>query len=246
MATKNSKQPKAERAKALIQQQQRRERRRRAWIIGGVVLAVVVIVVAGIYAQANRDKTGQAAAEVPGNLTSQFSVTVGKSSAPTTITLYEDLQCPVCRDFEAVTGDPVRAAIDAGKVKVDYHLVAFLDRASTTNYSSRALNAAMTVLDTTGPDAFLKYHTLLFDNQPPEGSAGLTDQQLIDYAVKAGATRSAVTQPIKDDRYHQWVLNATNQMSLDHVTGTPTVYIDGKSQGNDPTAAARAVLAAIK
>jgi protein-disulfide isomerase len=247
MATKSSRQQsKTERAQAVIREQQRKERARNLTIVGAVVVAVVLIAGAGFYAQSKRDKTGQTANAVPGNLTGTYSVTVGKSSAPTTITLYEDLQCPICREFEAVTGPQVRAAIAAGKAKVDYHMVAFLDRSSTTNYSSRALNAAMAVLDTAGPDVFLKYHTLLYDNQPAEGGAGLTDQQLIDYAVQAGADRSKVTGPIRDNKYHQWVLNATDQMSKDGVTGTPTVSINGKMQGSDPQAAAQAVLAAVQ
>jgi protein-disulfide isomerase len=128
-------------------------------------------------------------------------------------------------------------------------MVAFLDRSSSTRYSSRALNAAAVVLDTAGPQVFLKYHNLLYAHQPAEGSAGLTDQQLIDYAVQSGADRSAVTAPIDNDIYAQWVLNATDQMSKNHVSGTPTVFINGKLQGGSPPSpqvAATAVLAATK
>lgn len=246
MATNVSNRSKTERARALVRAQQRRERLRKATLVGAVVLVLLVLVGVGVYVQASRDKTGKVATQVPDNLTGRYSVTLGKPSAPTTIKLYEDLQCPVCRAFEAATGAQVRAAIAAGKVKVDYHMVAFLDRSSTTNYSSRALNAAMVVLDTAGRGAFEKFHTLLYDHQPPEGSAGLTDGQLIDYAVQAGADRSKVSKPIEDNRYHQWVLNATNQMSLDHVTGTPTVFINGKNAGNNPQVAAQRVLAALK
>lgn len=246
MATNVSNRSKTERAQALVRAQQRGERLRKATLVGAVVLVLLILVGVGVYVQASRDKTGETATKVPHNLTGRYSVTIGKPSAPTTIKLYEDLQCPVCRAFEAATGAQVRAAIAAGKVKVDYHMVAFLDRSSTTHYSSRALNAAMVVLDTAGPAAFEKFHTLLYDNQPPEGSAGLTDGQLIDYAVQAGADRSEVSKPIKDNRYHQWVLNATNQMSLDHVNGTPTVFINGKNAGSNPQVAAQAVLAASK
>ncbi len=247
MATKSSRQrSKTERAQALIREQQRKERIRNRGVIAAVVVAVALIVGAGFYAQSKRDTTGQAASDVPGNLTGTYSVTIGKSSAPTTIALYEDFQCPICRAFEAATGAQVRAAIAAGTVKVEYHMVAFLDQSSTTNYSSRALNAAMVVLDTAGPEVFSKYHTLLYDNQPAEGSAGLADQQLIDYAVQAGAEKSKITGPIDDNVYHQWVLNATDQMSKNGVTGTPTVSINGKDQGRDPQAAAQAVLAALQ
>ncbi|HEX2893783.1 MAG TPA: thioredoxin domain-containing protein [Marmoricola sp.] len=246
MSNKASNRSKTERAQALIRAQQRKERIRNNSIVAVVVVVIVVLLGVGVYVQASRDKTGNVAKDVPGNLTGRYSVTIGNPSAPTTIKLYEDLQCPICRAFESAAGTQVRAAIAAGKVKVDYHMVAFLDRSSTTNYSSRALNAAMVVLDTAGPDVFEKFHTLLYDNQPAEGSAGLSDQQLIDYAVQAGADRSQVSKPIEDNRYHQWVLNATNQMSLDNVTGTPTVVINGKNAGSNPQVAAQAVLAALQ
>jgi protein-disulfide isomerase len=249
MSKKNKAQSKTERAQVLLREQQRRERRRNLMVVGAVVLAVLIVVGVGFFVQSKRDKTGQVAKDVPGNLTGTYSVTIGKASAPTTIKLYEDFQCPICKAFESVTGTQVDAAVAAGKVKVEYHMVAFLDSQSSTNYSSRALNAAAVVLDTAGPDVFLKFHNLLYDNQPAEGSAGLTDQQLIDYAVQAGADKSAVTSPIENDVYGQWVLNATDQMSKDHVNGTPTVYIDGKLQGGSPPSpqvAAEAVLAATK
>jgi protein-disulfide isomerase len=160
--------------------------------------------------------------------------------------MYEDFQCPICKEFEAATGQQVQAAIADGKVKVDYHMVAFLDRASTTNYSSRALNAAMAVLSTAGPEAFLKFHTLAYANQPEEGSAGVPDSTLIDWAVQAGADKSAVTPLINGNVYHQWVVNATDQMSKDGVNGTPTVFINGQNQGTNPQTAANNVLALLK
>ena len=45
-------------------------------------------------------------------------------------------------------------------------------RARTTQYSTRALNAAAAVVDAAGPDAFQTFHDLLFANQPAEGGVG--------------------------------------------------------------------------
>ena len=126
-----------------------------------------------------------------------------------------------------------------------YHMVAFLDSQSTTKYSSRALNAAMAVLSTAGPDAFLKFHTIAYQNQPEEGSAGVPDSTLIDWAVLAGADQAAVTPLINDNQYHQWVVNATDQMSKDGVSGTPTIFINGKKE-TDLQAGVQAVIAATK
>jgi len=248
MAKDPKKQSKSERAQALMREQKRKERTRNWLVIGAVVVAVAIIGVAMYSISASKDKTGAAvgAGGTPTNLTGQYNVVIGKESAPTTIKLYEDLQCPICREFEAGTGAATQAAIAAGKVKVDYHMVAFLDRSSSTNYSSRALNAAMAVLSTAGPDAFMKFRTIAFDNQPAEGSAGVPDSTLIQWAGQAGADQAKVTPLINDNVYHQWVVNATDQMSKDGVNGTPTVFINGKNQGTNPTVAANNVLAVVK
>jgi protein-disulfide isomerase len=248
MANKTRQQSKSERAQALMREQQRKERQRNLLVVGAVVVAVAIIAGVGIFISGNKDKTGGTVSSsgTPSNLSGTYNVVIGKPSAPTTIKAYEDLQCPICQQFESATGKQTQAAIDAGKVKVDYHMVAFLDRSSSTNYSSRALNAAMAVLSTAGPDAFMKFRTIAFDNQPAEGTAGEPDSTLVDWAVQAGATESKVTPLIDANVYHQWVVNATDQMSKDGVNGTPTVYINGQNQGSDPQAAANAVLAAVK
>jgi protein-disulfide isomerase len=245
MSKRSADRSRAERAAAALVAQQRAERRRHFLVVGAVVVALMAIVGIGYAASSSRDTTGDTPSATPSGVTDGYSVVVGDESAPTTITVYEDLQCPVCQAFEATTGDAVAKAVEAGKVKVEYRPLAFLDQASTTDYSSRALNALMVVLDESGQDAFEAYHRLLFEKQPAEGTAGLTDDQLIQYAVQSGADESAVRGPIEDQKFHQWVVNATDQMSKDGVTGTPTVLIDGRSAGATPQESAQAVLDAV-
>jgi len=236
----------AERAAAALREQQRREQRRSLAIVGAVVAVLVIIGGLTWFAISREDTTGApvAASGTPGN-TDGYSVVVGAADAPLTMKFYEDPQCPICQQFEAQVGPEVAAAVDAGKVKVEYHIVSFLDRASTNAYSSRAANALYVVADAAGPDVFKKFHDLLYENQPAENSAGPDDDQLIQWAVQAGADEDAVSQPIKDDVYAQWVTNATDQMSKDGVNGTPGVFIDDKLQP-DPGTAVSAVLEAVK
>jgi protein-disulfide isomerase len=247
MANKSRQQSKTERAQALMREQHRRERARNLLVVGAVVLAVLIVGGVMFALSTKKDTTGDAvgASGTPQNLTGQYDVAIGTSSAPTTIRIYEDLQCPICKEFEQVVRKRVQQAIADGKVRVDYHMVAFLDRSSTTNYSSRALNAAMAVLSTAGPDAFLTFHTIAYQNQPAEGSAGVPDSTLVDWAVQAGADKAQVTPLIDGNVYHQWVVNATDQMSKDHVTGTPTIFINGHEQSDVRTGVA-AVIRATK
>ncbi len=226
--------------------QERAERRRNLLVVGAVV-AVLVLIVGDRASRSTACATppGETPAATPNGVDDNYAVVVGDESAPTTITLFEDLQCPVCRAFQDATADQVDQAVADGKVRVEYRPIAILDRASTTEYSSRALNALMAVLDTSGQEAFVAYQRLLYENQPAEGSAGLTDDQLIELAVKAGADEDAVRGPIEDRVFQQWVENATEQASKDGVTGTPTVLIDGKSTGDNPQESMQAVLDAV-
>ena len=178
----------SERAAAIRKEQERKERRRRSLVVtavGVVVLAFVLVI--GYTVQNSRDTTGQSSAAPAG--AAGYAVPVGRSSAPVTVTLYEDFICPFCGEFEAATRTKLQSDVDAGKVKLRYHVLNFLSRSSTTNYSLRAANAEAVVLNAAGPTAAKKFHDLLFENQPEEGSAGLTDARLIDYAVQAGASR---------------------------------------------------------
>ncbi|WP_372736856.1 DsbA family protein [Nocardioides sp.] len=231
--SKKNQQARAERAAALMREQKRRERRRQIITIAGVVTTMVLLVAGGFLIQSLRDDAGQPLTEggTPSGTTDTYAVVVGEADAPTTITIYEDFQCPVCGVFEEAVGERLHAAIEAGEVKVEYRMVSFLDRASTNEYSSRALNAAAVVLDASGIDPFVAFHALLFENQPEEGGPGLSDDELISLAVEAGADEDAIRQGIEDKVFEQWVLNTQDEMSKNDVNGTPTVFINGESAG---------------
>jgi protein-disulfide isomerase len=90
------------------------------------------------------------------------------------------------------------------------------------------MSALGVVLDTSGPEVAGKFHDLLYENQPEEGSSGLSDDQLINLAVQAGANKDDVSGPIRSVRFEQWVKNATDDASKQQVSSTPTVLVDGK------------------
>jgi protein-disulfide isomerase len=206
----------------------RAERRRRS-LLGGLVAGLVVLValVVVIVVQTQRTTTSASAATPP-NTTGGTEIVVGSASAPVTVDLYEDFQCPNCKAFEAESGSTLAQLIAAGTVQAHYHGMAFLDTSANDKYSTRALNAAAAVVAAGGPTAFQTFHDLLFANQPAEGGSGLTDAQLVQYATQAAATGSTVEQAIKKLTYGDWVKTSTYQASKDGVTGTPTVLVAGK------------------
>jgi protein-disulfide isomerase len=220
----------SERAAAIRAEQERAERRRRSVVVTIVVVAVLALIGGIAYAvQSSRDTTGASGA-MPANMQQKYVVPAGPASAKAKVDLYEDFQCPICNELEQATRSWLPQYVAAGKVQVRYHMMSFLDRASNGHhYSSRAANAYAVVVDTAGPQVAEKFHALLYAHQPAEGSNGLTDDQLIALAVQAGASRDKITAPIKDQKFKQWVVNATNKASTDGVSGTPTVFVNGTS-----------------
>ncbi len=232
-------------AAALLAEQQRQESRRRFMAIGAVVAVLAVIVGLTVWS-ITRDSSGEVAKDVPTGVTSDFGVLIGDDGATPNIVIYEDFQCPICRDLEAVIGEQLQSAIDSGGAQVEVRIVSFLDSQSENEFSSRAANAAAVVNDAAGVAAFKKFHDLVFANQPEEGTAGPDDDQLIAWAVESGAIEADVRGPIEDKVFGQWVVNATDAMSKNDVTGTPTVFIDGERVEGSIQDIADAVLTAIE
>jgi protein-disulfide isomerase/uncharacterized membrane protein YphA (DoxX/SURF4 family) len=206
---------------------------RRVRIASGVTgVALVALVGAGIGIQAARIPAPTGA--VPAGVSLADGVTVGRASAPVTLDLYEDPQCPVCAQFETQIGPQISTWVAAGTVKVHYHVISFLDSSSTTKYSSRAANALYAAAGVS-PAVFATLHQTLFAQQPAEGSAGLTEDKLVQLAQQAGA--GSVADRIRAGTYADYVTRATDQSSKDGVTGTPTVKVNGRAVA-DPTLAA--------
>ncbi len=226
-------------------QAQRDQTRQRAVIVSAAVAAVIALVVVAvvIIRTASAEKAATTAASTPTNLV-DGAMAVGKADAKVTIEAYEDFQCPACKSFEDANSEQLSTWIADGTVRVLFRPVAILDRFSSTEYSTRSLNAAAAVVSA-DPTAFEAFHKLLFANQPPENTAGLTDAQLIDYAVEAGVDRAAVESAITEQTYKPWTLKVTDEFSQKGFSGTPTVVVAGKKlEGFDPASLKTAVEAA--
>jgi len=228
----------SERVKAMQAQEAAAARRRRALTVGVVVVVAIAAVVGiAIAVQSSRDDTTANVTRPPG-ITSDNGVLRGKDDAPVHVVVYEDFQCPVCKAYEDNVGSALTSYIDDGTVQMEYRPIAFLDRASTTDYSSRALATAACALDDGGPKVFNKLHELLFANQPKENTAGLTDDALAKLAGEAGADQDAVAACQSKGTYDGWVKDATDQASQDGINGTPTYFVDGDqvafTQDEDP------------
>lgn len=207
------------------------EKKKRVQFVSASVVALVVAIIGVVIlvggggssggSKTATDSVASTSAE-PANLTDGALVS---GTGPVKLTLYEDLQCPACKAFEASTGSTISELEASGAITIERRPLAFLDRASTTDYSTRALNALGCVVNV-APTKATGFISALFEDQPKEGSAGLTDATLASMATAAGAPD--VTPCITGLTYKGWTERQTTAAFDAKVESTPTVLVNGK------------------
>ena len=163
---------------------------------------------------------------------------IAQGGGPVTVDAYIDFLCPFCRMFEEENGEALDELVADGTITLVYHPLGFLDRLSTTRYSTRAAAAAGCASD---GGRFREYLYTLFENQPPEGGAGLSDEELVQLGLQSGLDQS-FAKCVLAGAWIEWAEYVTARAIAGGVTGIPTIYVDGSGvPANAPaiTAAAR-------
>lgn len=210
-------------ANRVVREQLAREKRR-TQVLWTTVAAVSVLLLAGLIGWSvwSSQRTGDYTAP-PGANKAATGIALG--DGPVTVDIYEDFICPGCGQFEQLSGAALDKLVEEGKATVVYHPVAFLDRFSTTDYSTRS-SAASGCAAKGGK--FREYAKGLFEKQPPEGGAGLSNDELADIAANVGLDKDEFSSCLKDGTYKSWTAHVTEEASKAGVDRTPTVLVNGK------------------
>ena len=145
-------------------------------------------------------------------------LTLGRSDAAVTVTLYEDFHCPHCAEFEERYGSVLTDAQLAGRIKIELYPMAFINAGS-----ARASSAMACAADAGFPQS---YYLGLFANPTLDWN---TDQ-LTQLAPVVGATATAeFTGCVTNGSYGDWVTSINTAANQNGVTSTPTMFIDGQA-----------------
>ena len=113
------------------------------------------------------------------------------------LTVYFDFMCPYCGQFDTTNSADMEAMLEEGDVTITYHPVSILDRLSAgSSYSTRAANATAIVADQS-PENLTAFITAMYEDQPAEGTSGLSDAEIADIAEGVGVP-AAVTATFTD------------------------------------------------
>ncbi len=222
------------RAQIQLQQQQR-------WILIGLIgLGAILLVFAIVWQQlksvGKASTAPPAAAEVftatpVAAFPNAHGLSLGDASAPATIDVFEDFQCPACKYFtESIETQVIPNLVDTGKARYVFHTYPFLDGgiASDGGESDQAANAAMCANE---QGKFWEMHATLFANWDGENQGGFSNTRLQAMAKSIGLDMNAFNACFTTNKY-----KADIQADMDlgvkmGVSGTPTVFVNGNRAG---------------
>jgi len=196
------------------------------WV--SIVAVVVLVGVTGIVIAINNQASAPGPSPSGGIVDSDAGAVVfGDTNAPNTIETYVDFLCPYCNQFEQAEGDAIKKLVDDGTAVLKVHPVTILDQySSPAGFSSRASSAffAVAIAD---PDNAYAFMQAMYQNQPEEQSAGLTDEQIIQIANDAGVNvTSDLEKAITNHTYQSF---AQSKGLPADATGTPHLVVNGNA-----------------
>ena len=215
----------------LRQQREKRQRQQRIMMIVGIAVVAVVLAVILIIPQIQRI---QAANAPVGNITTitpkdhpqAQGTAMGDPNAPVKIEVFEDFQCPACRDYtENIEPQIVQNDIATGKVYYVFRNYPFIDTNASTKESHQAANAAMCAAD---QNRFWDYHDMLFANWNGENNGSFTDNRLKAFAENLGLDMNKFNTCFSQNTHKAEIQADINAATQYGVTGTPSVFVNGK------------------
>jgi protein-disulfide isomerase len=200
------------------------------WIVVAMVSLVVVTGVVFSYFSQDKEQTTSLASldgfKVNAALASTIDTDNGSAitfnpGLPTTIDIWEDPQCPVCKFFEDANGEYIDSLIREKKATVRFHVLSFLG-----DESVRAANASFCAAD---ENRYLDFHKAIYRVQSPlENSGFWSNANLVSIGEKVGITSDTFTNCVSDGQKVDLVKAHYDSMAKYGVQGTPTVFINGK------------------
>jgi hypothetical protein len=153
----------------------------------------------------------------PTHHTAEGGVLVGDADARRLV-VFEDPQCPYCRQFEESTGAFLHREVTSGTLAIEYRMRCFLGIESVRADNALALAAEA--------DRFDELRRALFAAQPPENSGGFTVSDLTELGRRVGLTSADYVQGVREGRYETWVIEIDRTFQEQDPQGTPAALLE--------------------
>lgn len=212
-------------------QQSKRQQRRnqhqnnsRPVTIAVMVIGAILIVIALILPQIK--PSSEVVTPEPISRPKADGLTLGDVNAPAKIEVFEDFQCPACKQFtETMEPAVLSELVETGKAYYVFHNYPFLDRNSTTKESRDAANASLCANE---QGKFWEYHDTLFANWNGENEGNFNPTRLISFGTAIGLDADDFTACVNEGRFADEVQASFELGNTMGVSGTPSVFVNGQ------------------
>lgn len=155
-----------------------------------------------------------------------------KEKAKVAIIEFSDFECPYCQQFfESTFGQIVSKYVDTDQVVFVYRNLPlpFHQPAAETE-----ANAALCVKSLTDNAGYFKMAELIYKNTGLNGK-GITDENLIKYAIQTGASESRFKECLSKDQFQDAIAKDSDAASKAGISGTPSFVIGKLSEDGGVT-----------
>jgi len=208
---------------------QRQQQRQRLITIGLITLGAALVVFAVIWPQLR--PVGEIVTVTPAALPQADGLSLGDPNAPVTIDVFEDFQCPACQRFTENT-EPlvIQNLVATGKARYVFHNYPFLDGNSvdSSGESDQAANASMCANE---QGKFWEMHSTLYANWNGENQGAFSSRRLQAMAESLRLDVDAFNSCFSLNKFEAELQADFDLGGLMGVSGTPTVFVNGRRVG---------------
>jgi hypothetical protein len=172
------------------------------WVSVAVVAVVALVIALVVWMNNAATSTPRAAQASTG--TGRRRRRLGEQTLDT----YVDFMCPICNQFEKTYGDRILDLVNNGKITLNIHPIAILDRYSQGTVL-HARRHAMYCVAEADPMPACRSCRRCSQNQPQENSPGLTDDQILEIAKSVGV--DGIDSCVTDGTYIKFVASMTEK-----------------------------------
>jgi protein-disulfide isomerase len=214
---------------------QRQQQRQRLITIGLIALGAALVVFAVVAPQLR--PVAEIVTVTPAALPDADGLSLGDPNASVTIDVFEDFQCSACQRFTENT-EPlvIQNLVAIGKARYVFHNYPFLDGsgAGSSGESDQAANASMCANE---QDKFWEMHSSLYANWSGENQGAFSTRRLQAIAESIGLDVAAFNSCFSAKKYEAEIQADFDLGEQMGVSGTPTVFVNGRRVGQANTVA---------
>lgn len=157
-------------------------------------------------------------------------VHLGDPNAPVKVDVFSDFRCSACLFYiQNVEPQIIQNYVETGKAYYTYSTYIVIDRGDGTNASLQSANAAMCAAE---QNRFWDFHDTLFANQISEDASFFSDVRLVQMAENLKLDMTAFNQCFQTNKYAGDIQKDISRAESLNVTGTPSIFVNGKYVSN--------------